>query len=303
LFYKEKENMSIGLVRKGTWLLGLLVLLGVPALAAAGGWSVLTLNELPAEVRAGAPVTIGFMIRQHGQHPVSGLEPTVTAVHKESGESFTAAAEDQGAVGHYVATITFPRTGTWRWSINGFGDHPMPDLDVQAATGASVVANGRTQVAGQTLSLALAVAIVSLFGAVVALFVWLRTRTRWALAMTLAAVVVSSSAFMARPNRAETAVAQSPPAEAGKVMTTAEVGAALFVAKGCITCHQHGGISGARSLVSVGPNLTHYRPDPEFVHSWLKDPAAIKPGTAMPNLRLAKGEIEALIAFLSVEEE
>jgi cytochrome c2 len=296
--------MSIRLVRKGTWLLTLLVLLGIPALAAAGGWSVLTLDELPTEVRAGEPVTIGFMIRQHGQHPLSGLGPTVTAVHKESGESFTAAAKDQGAAGHYVATITFPHTGAWRWSINGFGDHAMPELDVQAAmTGATVVANGRTQVTGQTLSLAWVVAMVSLSGAVVALLIWLRTRTRWAMAMTLVAVVISSTAFMARPNQAETAVAQSSPAAAAEVMTTAEVGAALFVAKGCITCHQHGGISGVRSLVSVGPNLTHYRPDPEFVHSWLKDPAAIKPGTAMPNLRLAKGEIEALIAFLSVEEE
>jgi cytochrome c2 len=296
--------MSIRLVGKGTWLLILLVLLGVPALVAAGGWSVLTLDELPTEVRAGEPVTIGFMIRQHGQHPLSGLGPTVTAVHKESGESFTAVAEDQGDVGHYVATITFPQTGTWRWSINGFGDHAMPDVDVQAAITRTVVAaNGRTQPADSSLSLALAVAIVGLFGAVVALFVWLRTRTRWAMAMMLAAMVVSSTAFMARPNRAETAVAQSSPAEAAKVMTTAEVGAALFVAKGCITCHQHGGISGARSLVSVGPNLTHYRPDPEFVHSWLKDPAAIKPGTAMPNLELAKDEIEALIAFLSIEEE
>jgi len=32
----------------------------------AGGWAVVTLDELPAQVVAEKSVTIGFMVRQHG---------------------------------------------------------------------------------------------------------------------------------------------------------------------------------------------------------------------------------------------
>jgi cytochrome c oxidase subunit 2 len=41
--------------------------------------------------------------------------------------------------------------------------------------------------------------------------------------------------------------------------------------------------------------------DPDFLRSWLKDPAAVRPGTQMPKLRLSAEEIEALIAFLVSE--
>jgi cytochrome c1 len=53
-------------------------------------------------------------------------------------------------------------------------------------------------------------------------------------------------------------------------------------------------------FVSVidAPDLTHYQPDPAFVRTWLKDPQAVRPNTAMPNLGLTETEIEALLAFL-----
>lgn len=82
-----------------------------------------------------------------------------------------------------------------------------------------------------------------------------------------------------------------------------EQGQALFMAKGCATCHRHDGIAGQTGSVGIGPNLTNYRPDPDFVRRWLRDPAAIRPGTQMPNLHLTEGEIEALLAFLSREKE
>jgi len=40
------------------------------------------------------------------------------------------------------------------------------------------------------------------------------------------------------------------------------------------------------------PGLTHYRPDPEFLRRWLKDPKAIRPATEMPTLGLQQDEIE-----------
>jgi cytochrome c2 len=77
-------------------------------------------------------------------------------------------------------------------------------------------------------------------------------------------------------------------------------GRALFLAKGCVTCHHHGAFprSGFGSDSGI-PDLTTYRWTAEFLRTWLKDPAAIRPNTDMPNLGLKQDEIEALIAFLS----
>ena len=89
----------------------------------------------------------------------------------------------------------------------------------------------------------------------------------------------------------------------------AEQGRALFQAKGCATCHRHAGLNIGHVAVTDtvdldlgqalgAPDLTHYTPDPDFVRRWLRDPAAVRPGTAMPNLRLSDDEIEGLLAFL-----
>ena len=89
----------------------------------------------------------------------------------------------------------------------------------------------------------------------------------------------------------------------------ADLGRALFQAKGCTTCHRHAGLSigrvETRAKVDLdlgqalgAPDLTHYRPDAEFVRRWLRDPAAVRPQTEMPNLHLSDEEIEALLAFL-----
>lgn len=75
-------------------------------------------------------------------------------------------------------------------------------------------------------------------------------------------------------------------------------GAALFQAKGCPACHRHDALSNTGISTEIGPDLTGYQPDPDFVRAWLRDPAAIRPDTAMPNLNLSEDEIEALVAFL-----
>jgi cytochrome c2 len=79
----------------------------------------------------------------------------------------------------------------------------------------------------------------------------------------------------------------------------AEQGQALFLAKGCPTCHRHDiAVKNVDFSTEVGPNLTYYEPDPDFVREWLRDPSAVRPGTQMPNLNLTEEEIEALVAFL-----
>ena len=41
------------------------VVLAIPAFA--GGWAIITLDELPTGVVAGEPLTIGFTVLQHGK--------------------------------------------------------------------------------------------------------------------------------------------------------------------------------------------------------------------------------------------
>src|SRR5687768_3241539 len=80
----------------------------------------------------------------------------------------------------------------------------------------------------------------------------------------------------------------------------ADYGQALFSAKGCASCHHHAAV--AASGLGEGssfPDLTTYRWTADYLRTWLKDPAAIKPATDMPNLGLKRDEIEALIAFLA----
>jgi cytochrome c2 len=77
-------------------------------------------------------------------------------------------------------------------------------------------------------------------------------------------------------------------------------GRALFSAKGCATCHHHAAVSGSGfGPESAIPDLTTYRWSAAYLRTWLQNPAAVKPATAMPNLELKSAEIEALIAFMS----
>ena len=67
----------------------------------------------------------------------------------------------------------------------------------------------------------------------------------------------------------------------------------------CSACHI---VGGAGNVLPGAPPLEesavadHVNPD--YLRKWLKDPAAIKPGTIMPNLGLADRDIENLIAYM-----
>jgi cytochrome c2 len=80
------------------------------------------------------------------------------------------------------------------------------------------------------------------------------------------------------------------------------LGKALFSAKGCVMCHSHDAVNKGQPVFWSGDaptaDLTINKFTADYLRSWLKDPASIKPKTQMPNLSLKLGEIEALIAFL-----
>lgn len=268
-------------------LVGALVLAGPAALA--GGWAVITLDHLPEQVVAGEPLTIGFVVRQHGRTPLAGLAPLVTAVQPDTGQSVTMTAEPQGDSGHYVATLVFPQPGVWRWSIQAFSmEQPLPPLPVSEAALVE-------EQPGTPFSVPLVIGAVGLIGVAGSSLLWWRTRTGWALALIPLALVIGGAGFASAANQAQTAAPQE---TAG--LTQAERGEALFVAKGCLVCHQHSRVEVTPNIfIGSGPDLTHLSATPDYLHQWLKEPASLKPKTDMPNLYLKEHEIEALIAFLT----
>jgi hypothetical protein len=112
----------------------------IPALA--GGWAVITLEELPTGTAAGEPLTVRFSVRQHGKTLLEGLTPKVTAQNKETGQTISAEATPvEGQAGRYEATLTFDTPGTWEWHILAFSMvQRMPDLAVSASAPAEPVA-------------------------------------------------------------------------------------------------------------------------------------------------------------------
>jgi cytochrome c553 len=275
-------------------LLAGMLLLAAPALA--GGWAVITLDELPGDVVAGQPLEIGFMVRQHGVTPLDGLTPTVHA--RQAGFAVTEQAKAQGETGHYVATLTFPQAGEWTWSIQAFtGNQPMPPLNVIAAP---AIAQSKAQ-AQVPANLPLLTGILGLVGLVIGSFVALRRKARWAIALILAGLVVSAGSIV---SAAEQPAVQS---EAGAAVvdvsvSQVEVGRRLFIAKGCMVCHSHSETNAMREIaVDTGPNLTSITASPEYLRLWLKDPRSAKSTAKMPVLELSEVEIEALIAFINAD--
>jgi hypothetical protein len=266
------------------WSLALIASTLALSSAWAGGWAVVTLDSIPDGIRAGVPMQIGFMVRQHGATPVAGLTPVVEARSTEGG-AIRVEADDSGPAGHYTARLTLPSPGRWTWGIRGFGDalQPMPALQVLPA------GDGKSA-AGLALAPLLAAAGAA---AVVGLFLLFRQRLRFAAAVLGLSVVLGAAGFLVgRSAEVSTVEAAAP--------SSLVAGQALFVAKGCIVCHVHDGIpeSGDVSL-SIGPELSSYHNVPDFLRRWLSDPAGERPKTGMPALDLSAEEIEGLIGFLN----
>jgi len=91
----------------------------VTAALDAGGWAVITVVRTPDTVVAGEPVTVTYAARQHGQTLLNGLEGQIEARLGETVIHATTTALPEK--GHYAATLTLPRAGTWTLDIeSGF---------------------------------------------------------------------------------------------------------------------------------------------------------------------------------------
>jgi mono/diheme cytochrome c family protein len=98
-------------------------------------------------------------------------------------------------------------------------------------------------------------------------------------------------------------VASAAASEAATARTAARRGLRLFVAKGCVTCHQNSLETGNTSL-GFAPALVARKHDDGHLASILLKPEAVlarsqQPVGAMPNLGLRPDEVTALVAFIN----
>ena len=247
------------------------LLLTAVLIARAGGWAVITVDELPTQITAGQAFSIGFTVRQHGQTLRSDLEPIVRFDRADAKESFQVTAQRQGAGGHYVAQIKFPSAGQWNWRVDieefGMITQPMPMLTVQSAQAGPDPAKTQLSPLSKILEFINA----------------------------LRRAVAGQASTTTMP--VGLAAAKAAPVD------QVAWGKALFSAKGCVMCHAHAAIKTQAGPYSFGdaqpPNLSQNKYGADYLRMWLNDPAAVKPGTVMPKLGLKAAEIEALIAFLN----
>jgi cytochrome c553 len=97
-----------------------LLMLSAAAVVSAGGWVVITVENLPDQVVVGKPVTLTYTVRQHGNKLTSGLDGRIEA--RSSRHVVEAPAIATAEQGRYTASLTLPASGEWTISIDsGFG--------------------------------------------------------------------------------------------------------------------------------------------------------------------------------------
>lgn len=285
---------------RSRFMFGLVLLLSLIAAPAvyAGGWAVITVDDLPVNAAAGEPLSIGFTVLQHGRTPTSGLTPTITfTLPKE--EQFTVIAEED-ETGHYTATVTFPKEGEWNWTIDAFTfPQPMPVISVHAP----VAIASSQPVATENFPYMIILRMAAFGFGLIGLFFVLRTKSRTAIALSALCLMVGFASFIPGSTVPKVEAQNDPPASSAveSSITQVELGRRLFIAKGCITCHVNQKVvSSSYWTVEIGaPNLTKFSASPEALFLRLKDPSSVKSDTQMPNLGLSEVEIEALIAFIN----
>ena len=170
----------------------------------AGGWAVITLDELPDQIAAGQSFTIGFTVRQHGRTLRDDLAPILRFNRSDAKDSLDFTAKREGDSGHYVASVTLPNDGQWKWKVDieqfGMVTQDMSPLTVLAAAPAPAKALSPTTidpVAPATNTVPFITGVAGVIVAIGALAFWLRTRARLALAVVAMAALVGVSGFAA----------------------------------------------------------------------------------------------------------
>lgn len=185
----------------------------------AGGWAVITLDDLPEYAEAQKPLELTYTVRQHGHNPLLDLRGRIEAT---SGRLSTTGTVSTASTGRYVARITLPAAGEWSITLrSGFGASDVTLLPL---------------------------------------------------------TVVQPGASLTTP------------------LADADRGRRLFVAKGCVTCHEQ---------LAIGPRLEAKRFDVAYISGFLANPPTTpsKGTSPMPKLGLQQREIASLVAFLNSDRQ
>lgn len=290
-----------------SFALALLLALVIAIPVFAGGWAVITLDELPTGVVAGEPLTVGFTVLQHGRTAMTDLEPAVIA-KSPGNKQFIVLAKPEGKPGHYAATLTFPSKGNWEWTIQAFTmEQHMPGISVAApkVASASAPAMNAEPVEAAPVSPLLTVRALALGIGLVGLVFAFRKKSRIAIALTALCLLVGVGSFVVGSGVHAVEAESESPAKvvSDESISQVELGQQLFVAKGCITCHVNPKVPNSYDYWTINvegaTNLSNFSASPEILRIRLKDPKEAKSDTQMPNLGLSDAEIEALIAFIN----
>ena len=286
-----------------------------PSVAGAGGWAVASLDPLSG-VRAGQSVDVGFRLLQHGQTPVVASEwpdATIGLAVRAGGEEWFVAATMTGDPGHYVATVDVPADvediAVAVQMRNGlFVDEGWSALTVQAASGG---AGGDGWVPTWTVPLFALVAIACAALIVVDLRATRRRRqrrgrthpdgvNRRTVVAAIGLVLALSGLVLGALGAGRSSDAAAPALD----------GHALFVAKGCSSCHTG---PDSTSSTNVGPPLVEAagwagsrRPGTDaaaYLAQSIREPAAFlspaRDGDArMPALTVTADEVDRLVNYL-----
>jgi hypothetical protein len=92
--------------------------------ASAGGWATAGLGPPNDGISAGDTWKAETTILQHGQTPLVGVQPAVIIRNTKTGVEKRFAAKPTDKPGVYVADVTFPSGGEWRYFVHdGFGQY------------------------------------------------------------------------------------------------------------------------------------------------------------------------------------
>ena len=98
--------------------------------ANAGGWGVTTLDGWPQTMVAGKTFTVTFVVRQHGNHVNTSVEPEFDFHNQATGKVLRVKAKLLSRLERFMAVITFPSAGEWEGEIISFPQQRLPNVMV-----------------------------------------------------------------------------------------------------------------------------------------------------------------------------
>lgn len=150
------------MLRKLTVSAAIAIVLLAALPARAGGWGVTTLESLPDWIVAGRSVTLRLRVRQHGVHLMTGLGRhdlpklrfQLVGARGALAQTLRVIAEpDAEDDSVYVARVTFPQPGEWRWDMTSFPGQRMPTILVRDPALTTAVRDRERRVPGYARAL------------------------------------------------------------------------------------------------------------------------------------------------------